>query len=108
MRFPRALLTVAAASFIVTPALASATTQANETVDTVAAASTGEPVAQAGKAIYSADGRRLGSIYKVMADGSAQLFLDSRLYTVPADTISSDDRKIVTSLSKKAIIDLRR
>ena len=122
MRFPRALLTVATATLLATPAIANQNTEAaapsaaTSTVATAAvpafseveANASTEAVAQVGKALFSADGRRLGSIYKVTADGSAQLLLDSRMYVVPASSLSLDDRKIVTSLSKKDIIDLRR
>lgn len=105
MRFPRAFVTLAAASLIAVPAIASETAQ---DAAAPASAEAAAPVAKAGQAIFSADGRRLGSIYRVAADGSAQMLLDGRMFTIPAETISQNDGKIVTSLSKKDIISQRR
>lgn len=95
MRFPRALLpfialTTASLALPSMPAYAS------------------EFVAKEGKAIYSSDGKKLGSIYKVAPDGAARVFLDNRLFTVPADSITEADGKIVTNLTKRDIITLRR
>lgn len=63
--------------------------------------------AVAGKYLYDADGRNLGSIYKVTASGSAQIILDDRQITIPASTISLADGKLTTSLTKREIRNLR-
>jgi hypothetical protein len=65
-------------------------------------ASAGVEVAK-GKMLYSADGKRLGSVYRVGDDGSAQLILDGKMRTVPAETLSVVDGKLTTSLSKKDV-----
>jgi hypothetical protein len=66
-----------------------------------AAAQEGAPVAERGKMLYSSTGTRLGAVYRVGADGSAQLILDGKMVTVPANTLSVVDGKLTTSLSKK-------
>lgn len=60
--------------------------------------------AEKGKMLYASGGVRLGAIYKVTADGSAQIILDGRLVTVPGSTISVDGDKVQTSLSKNELI----
>jgi hypothetical protein len=60
--------------------------------------------AEKGKMLYANGGVRLGAIYKVTADGSAQIILDGRLVTVPGTTISAANGKIETSLSKNELI----
>ena len=54
----------------------------------------------AGKMLYAADGKRLGQVYRVTANGDIQLILSTRLVTVPASTLSDVDGKVTTSLSK--------
>jgi len=66
------------------------------------AASTTAPIA--GKVLVDANGKYLGSIYKVAPDGSAQLVLEDRLVTIPASTISQTDGKFTTSLTKRDIL----
>ncbi|MET0239175.1 MAG: hypothetical protein ABW184_04680 [Sphingobium sp.] len=73
----------------------------------VAAHAEGEAVATKGKMLYATGGVRIGSIYKVTADGSAQVILDGRLVTVPGTTISAANGKIETSLSKNELISTR-
>ena len=65
------------------------------------------PVAAKGKMLYSANGGRLGAIYRVADDGSAQLIIDGKMVTVPASTLSVQDGKLTTSLSKNEVTKLK-
>ncbi len=67
-------------------------------------AANAQAAAEKGKMLYASGGVRLGAIYKVTADGSAQIILDGRLVTVPGNTISAADGKIATSLTKNELI----
>lgn len=55
----------------------------------------------AGKPIFSADGKRIGVVYRVTADGSPQVIINGKMVTIPASTVSATDGKYQTSLSKK-------
>jgi hypothetical protein len=59
------------------------------------------PAVTSGKALFSADGKRLGAVYKVASDGSLQVILDGKLVSVPGSTVSVADGKVTTSLTKK-------
>jgi len=72
-----------------------------------AGAEAAAPVASKGTMLFSADGGRLGPVYKVTADGSAQLIIDAKMVTVPASTISSKDGKLRTSLKKIEVLSLK-
>lgn len=61
----------------------------------------------AGKMLLAANGARLGAIYRVTDDGSAQLIVDGKMVTVPAATLSVVDGKLTTSLSKSDLRKLR-
>ena len=50
--------------------------------------------------LTSANGARLGAVYRVGPDGAAQIIIDGKLVTVPANTISVANGKLVTSLTK--------
>lgn len=56
-----------------------------------------------GTMLYSANGGRIASIYRVTEDGSPQVILNGRLITVPAATLSEQNGKITTSLSKRDV-----
>jgi len=60
-----------------------------------------------GKMLLAANGARLGAVYRVTDDGSAQLIVDGKLVTIPAATLSVVDGKVTTSLSKSDIRKLR-
>jgi hypothetical protein len=64
------------------------------------------PVAK-GQMLMSANGARLGVVYRVNADGSPQIIVDGKLITIPAATLSSTNGKLVTNLSKSAVSELR-
>jgi len=63
-------------------------------------AANAQAAAEKGKMLYASGGVRLGSIYKVTADGSAQVILNGHLVTIPGATISAAEGKLQTSLTK--------
>ncbi|MDB6101100.1 MAG: hypothetical protein JWO52_1099 [Gammaproteobacteria bacterium] len=63
-------------------------------------------VAEKGKMLVSANGARLGPVYRVGADGSAQVIVDGRMVHVPANTLSSVEGKLTTSLTKSEVLAL--
>ena len=86
-------LAVLVASCAVLPMAA----QAADTADSSVKVSVSQP-------LFDANGKRVGNVYRVTADGSAQLIIDEgRLVTVPAATLSEVDGKLTTRLSKKEI-----
>ena len=58
----------------------------------------------AGKSLYSADGKRLGAIYSVRKNGTIQIIIEDRLYTIKSDTISKPAGQLVTSLTKAEVM----
>lgn len=60
-----------------------------------------------GKMLLASNGARLGAVYRVTSDGSAQLIVDGKMVTIPANTISVVDGKLQTSLSKADVRKLR-
>lgn len=65
------------------------------------------PVASEGKMLVASNGSRLAAVYRVTDDGSAQIILNGKMVTVPADTLSVSDGKLMTSLSKAEVRKLR-
>jgi len=63
--------------------------------------------AEKGKMLVSADGTRLGAVYRVSADGSVQVIIDGKMVTVPAAKLASADGKLTTSFSKSEVLALR-
>jgi hypothetical protein len=74
---------------------------AQQSADAPAAA-----VAEKGKMLISANGSRLGAVYRVAADGAAQIIIDGKLVTVPGNTLSMANGKLTTSLTKSEVIAL--
>lgn len=99
---PLALLATVATLAIIPQAVfaAEANQQVRETAGSVAAPANS---VTAGKMLYGSDGRRIASIYRIAANGDAQVILDGRLLTVPAATLSTATGKIATSLTKTEI-----
>jgi hypothetical protein len=64
------------------------------------------PVAEKGKMLVAANGARLGAVYRVGADGAAQIIIDGKMVTVPANTLSNANGKLTTSLSKSEVLAL--
>ena len=60
-------------------------------------------MATEGKMLLASNGSRLGAVYRVTDDGSAQVIIDGKMVTVPANTLSVTDGKLVTSLSKAEV-----
>jgi hypothetical protein len=63
-----------------------------------------QAVAEKGKMLVASDGARLGAVYRVGADGSAQVIIDGKMVTVPASTLSVTDGKLTTNLSKSQVL----
>jgi hypothetical protein len=63
-------------------------------------------LAAKGKMVVASNGARLGAVYRVGTDGSAQMIIDGRLVAIPASTLSSVDGKLTTSLSKSEVLAL--
>jgi hypothetical protein len=72
-----------------------------------AAAQTATTAAEKGKIVVSSNGSRLGTVYRVGPDGSAQIIIDGKLVSIPASTLSNVDGKLTTSLSKSEVLALR-
>ena len=70
-------------------------------------ASEGAAVVTKGVMLFSADGSRLGAVYRVTEDGSAQIIIDTKMVTVPVTTISTKEGKLITTLKKAQVISLR-
>lgn len=66
-----------------------------------------ESAAVKGKMLYGAGGSRLGTIYRVTQDGSAQIIIDGRMIIIPASSITAVEGKITTSLTKSEVIATR-
>jgi hypothetical protein len=60
-----------------------------------------------GKMLVDAKGARLAPVYRVEADGSADIILDGRMVAVPGSTLSMNDGKLVTSLKRGEVASLR-
>jgi hypothetical protein len=69
-------------------------------------AGTTAAVAEKGKIVVASNGARLGTVYRVGSDGSAQLIIDGKMITIPASTLSNVDGKLTTSLSKSEVLAL--
>ena len=52
-----------------------------------------------GDMLYTADGKRLGNIYRVSETGDAQVIYRSKMITVAASTLTSSEGKLTTSLT---------
>jgi hypothetical protein len=64
-------------------------------------------VAAKGQMLIASNGARLGSVYRVGADGAAQIIIDGKMVAVPASTLSVADGKLTTSLTKSQVLALR-
>jgi len=56
--------------------------------------------------LVASNGSRLGIVYRVGPDGSAQIIIDGKLVSVPASTLSNVGGKLTTSLSKSEVLAL--
>jgi hypothetical protein len=71
------------------------------------ATGTAAAVAERGQMLVASNGARLGTVYRVGSDGSAQIIIDGKLVTVPASTLSNVDGKLTTNLTKSEVLALR-
>jgi hypothetical protein len=62
--------------------------------------------ASKGQLLVAANGARLGTVYRLTADGSPQVIIDGRMVTIPAATVSLSNGKLMTSLSKSAVSEI--
>jgi hypothetical protein len=62
----------------------------------------------AGVPVFSADGHRLGVIYKVLPDGSVKLIVDGKMVAIAAERLQEAHGAIVTSLTRSEVHELRR
>ncbi|RJG56332.1 hypothetical protein D0Z70_06345 [Sphingobium terrigena] len=60
-----------------------------------------------GKMLYTASGDRLAAVYRVGADGAAQIILNGKMVAVPAASLAAADGKLVTNLSKRDLLTAR-
>jgi hypothetical protein len=63
-----------------------------------------EKVATKGKMLVAADGARIGAVYRVTEDGSAQVIIDGKMVSIPANTLSAADGKLTTSLTRQEVM----
>jgi hypothetical protein len=63
-------------------------------------------VAEKGQMVVASNGARLGTVYRVGTDGSAQIIIDGKLVTIPASTLSNVDGKLTTNLTKSEVLAL--
>jgi hypothetical protein len=63
-------------------------------------------VAEKGQMVVASNGARLGTVYRVSTDGSAQIIIDGKLVTIPASTLSNVDGKLTTNLTKSEVLAL--
>jgi hypothetical protein len=63
-------------------------------------------VGSKGQMLLAANGARLGPVYRVGADGSAQIFIDGKLVHIPGATLSAANGRLTTSLSKSEVLAL--
>jgi hypothetical protein len=89
--------------FVMACALAAGTAVADGSAP--ATATTGAAPAK-GQMVVSSNGARLGTVYRVNPDGSAQIILDGKMVTIPAATLSASNGKLTTSLSKSEVSSL--
>jgi hypothetical protein len=61
-------------------------------------------VVEKGKMVIAANGSRLGLISRIGPDGAAQVIIDGRMVSIPANTLSAADGKLTTSLTKSQVL----
>ena len=64
------------------------------------------PGVEKGKMLVASNGARLGVVYRVGADGAAQVIIDGKMVSIPANTLSNVNGKLTTSLSKSEVLAL--
>jgi hypothetical protein len=59
-----------------------------------------------GSMLVAANGARLAPVYRVGADGSAQIIIEGKMVTIPATTLSMAGGRLTTSLTKNEVLAL--
>jgi hypothetical protein len=81
--------------------------------DTVAEGSSAAAQASPAPSIHvkqvlnDANGHRIANVYRVTGTGDAQIILGDRMVTIPASTLSVTDGKLMTSMSRHDIAELK-
>jgi len=88
-------------------AFATVAIAAQEPSAPAAAAAAPSAIAAKGQMLVGANGARLGPVYRVGADGSAQIFIDGKLVSIPAGTLSAANGRLTTTLSKSEVLALQ-
>ncbi|MEZ5710363.1 MAG: hypothetical protein R3E02_13350 [Blastomonas sp.] len=57
----------------------------------------------ANKTIFDAEGKRIGKIDRVLDDGAVTVIYRGKVVKIAADTISTDEGKVKTSLTRKEL-----
>jgi len=60
-----------------------------------------------GQTLYDGAGKRLGKIDSVGADGSVSIIFRGKFVSVPGDTVSEAEGKVMTKLSKQEVGKIR-
>lgn len=81
------------------PSLALALALATPAVAADTSGSTQEISAKRGQSLYDVNGRKVGEVIRVLADGSVKVIYDQRAVTVSGTTLSTADGKLKTSLT---------
>ncbi len=89
----------AVATLAVLSAPAAFAGESSQSVRAATDAATAGVAVNAGKMLYTTDGKRVAAIYRVV-DGNPQVILNGKLVTVPASTLSDVNGNVTTSLSK--------
>jgi len=59
-----------------------------------------------GSMLVAANGARLAPVFRVGADGAAQIIIEGKMVTVPATTLSMASGRLTTSLTKNEVLAL--
>lgn len=102
---PVALLATVA-TFTVAPAAVHAA-DSDPSVAIAASAQTAKVNVRAGRMIFGANGQRIASVYRVTDNGTVQVILNSRLVSIPTETLSEVNGRVTTSLTKAELSRVR-
>jgi hypothetical protein len=102
----RSLVVVSLCAFVTLSGAAFADSFNVSSSSTSSEAGAGPVAAVKGTMLVAANGSRLATVYRVNADGSAQIIIDGKLVTVPATTLSMSGGRLTTSLTKSQVLAL--
>lgn len=101
-KFASLALAASLATFAILPVAAHAA-EGSQSVPAGAGPAGPAVAVSAGKMLYTANGQRVGAIYRVTRSGLVQVILDGKLITVPNPSLSESGGRIVTSLTKSEL-----